>query len=288
MNILLVGASGFVGQNLTAGLTRAGNTVRPVSRRHGVDLSAMCSPPDWHGLLDGVDAVINAAGIIGEHRGQRFDVLHTAAPLALFRACEQLGVRRVVQISALGADGTALSAFHRTKRAADDGLLQLDLDAVVVRPSLVYGPGGRSASMLMGLSTWPFIPVLETGQQWLQPVHISDVVAVVLRGLSHNPAQRVLDVVGPCTLTFADWMQTLRQAQGRAAGRLWHVPYRLALSMAWFGQALDPLLAPDNVRMLRAGYRANGKPVEDFLGRPLLSPNAALLFRDASILWSAP
>jgi hypothetical protein len=83
-------------------------------------------------------------------------------------------------------------------------------------------------------------------------------------------------------------MQTLRQAQGRAAGRLWHVPYRLALSMAWFGQALDPLLAPDNVRMLRAGYRANGKPVEDFLGRPLLSPNAALLFRDASILWSAP
>lgn len=288
MNILLAGASGFVGDNLVRALGAAGHTVRPVSRRHGLDLSTMCTPADWRGLLDGVDAVINAAGIIGEHGSQRFETLHTRAPLALFKACEQAGVRRVVQISALGGDATAFSAFHRSKRAADEGLLRLDLDGLVVRPSLIYGLGGRSASVLMRLSTWPLMPVLERGRQWVQPVHISDVVATVLRGLGGPLTQRVVDVAGPRTLTFADWMQTLRAAQGLPRGRLLHVPYRLALSVALLGQALDPLLAPDNVRMLHAGYCADVAPAERFLGRPLLAPQARLLFEDASMLWSTP
>lgn len=288
MNILLTGASGFVGRNLAAALVAAGHRVRPVSRRHGMDLSAMDSPDDWRGLLRRVDAVINAVGIIGERGSQRFDTLHTRAPLALFKACEQVGVRRVVQISALGADATAFSAFHLSKRAADEGLLRLDLDGLVVRPSLIYGRGGRSASVLMRVSTWPLMPVLDRGRQWVQPVHISDVVATVLRGLEGPLTQRVIDVPGPHGLTFADWLQTLRAAQGLPRGRLLHVPYRLALSAAWLGQALDPLLAPDNVRMLRAGYCADVAPAERFLGRPLRAPQARLLSEDASMLWSTP
>lgn len=288
MNILLTGASGFVGLNLAGALAAAGHTVRPVSRRQGRDLTTMCTPADWRGLLDGVDAVINAAGIIAERGRQRFETLHTRAPLALFKACEQAGVRRVIQISALGADATAFSAFHLSKRAADEGLLRLDLDGLVVRPSLIYGRGGRSASVLMRLSTWPLMPVLDRGRQWVQPVHISDVVATVLRGLEGPLTQRVIDVPGPLGLTFADWLQTLRAAQGLPRGRLLHVPYRLALSAAWIGQALDPLLAPDNVRMLRAGYCADVAPAERFLGRPLRAPQARLLFEDASMLWSTP
>lgn len=285
MNVLLTGASGFVGRNLGMALTTAGHIVRPVSRRHGADLTKMLSPTDWLAQLDGIDAVINAVGIIGQTRSQRFDVLHTLAPTALFRACEQVGVRRVVQISAIGADDTAFSTYHLSKRDADEALLRLDVDGFVMRPSLIYGLDGTSAALFLRLSALPLIPVLETGQQRLQPVHISDVVATVLRALDGPLPERTMDVVGPQTFTFADWMQTLRSAQGLPAGRLLHVPYRLALAMCRLGQLLTPLAVPDNVRMLRNGYLADSRVIELFLGRPLLRPEPYLQFEDAAILW---
>ena len=97
------GASGFVGATWRWRWTAQGHVVRSVSRRHGIDMSRMLSPADWLPHLDAIDAVVNAVGIIGETRHQRFDLLHTRAPVALFGACRQAGVRRVVQISALGA-----------------------------------------------------------------------------------------------------------------------------------------------------------------------------------------
>lgn len=289
MNVLLTGASGFIGRNLTMALTAQGHTVRPVSRRHGLDMSRLLSPADWCPHLDGIDAVVNAAGIISETRSQRFDLLHTLAPVALFGACAQRGVRRVVQISALGADDTAFSAYHLSKRAADEALLRLDVNGCVLRPSLIYGRGGTSAALLLHVAALPLVPVLEAGGQRLQPVHISDVVATALRALTGPPTRQPLDIVGPQTLTFADWMQTLRAAQGLSPGRLLHLPYRVALAACRLAQHLLPLAAPDNLRMLQhQGYLADGAAAQQFLGRALRRPEAHLQFEDAAILWSHP
>src|SRR5690606_24044460 len=144
--------------------------------------------------------------IIGEHSSQRFTVLQTQAPSALFRACAQAGVRRVLQISALGADETAFSAYHLSKRSADNCLRSLDLDWFVLRPSLIYGPGGKSADLFMRMATLPWIPVIGNGQQTLQPVHISDVVLTVMKSLTSPVAKQTLDIVGPDTVTFAEWL----------------------------------------------------------------------------------
>lgn len=284
MKILLTGASGFVGRNLATVLRAQGHVVRPVSRRHGIDMSRMLSPSDWFPHLDGIAAVVNAVGIIGETRSQRFDLLHTRAPVALFGACKQAGVRRVVQISALGADSTAFSAYHLSKRAADEFLLQLDVDGAVLRPSLIYGRGGTSAALFLRVAALPLIPVLDGGEQPLQPVHISDVVATVLRALVGPALQRTIDIPGPQMLNFTEWMQILRAAQGLPRGRLLHVPYRVARAMAWLAQSLHPLAAPDNVGMLRRGYQADAHAVEQFLGRALLRPTPYLQFVDATIL----
>jgi uncharacterized protein YbjT (DUF2867 family) len=276
MNILLIGASGFIGQHLTVALGAAGHTVRPAGRRQGMDLMALQSPADWHPHLSGIEAVINAAGIIGESGGQSFAPLHHRGPAGLFRACADAGIRRVVQISALGADETAFSAYHLSKRAADDVLRRLDLDWFVLRPSLIYGPGGKSAGRFMALARLPWIPVLEDGGQHLQPVHISDVVATTLACLEARPSRLTLDIVGPETFTFAEWLQRLRLAQGLPRGRLWRIPFAAAMAVAYLGRHLDPLLQPDNLRMLRAGYWADPGPLMHFLGRTPLASDIAL------------
>jgi len=76
----------------------------------------------------------------------------------------------VINISALGADAEASSRFHLTKKAADDYLLATHTRAVVLQPSLVYGPGGASARMFDTLASLPVIPLIGDGGQWIPPV----------------------------------------------------------------------------------------------------------------------
>lgn len=280
MIILLTGASGFIGRNIAAALNAAGYQVKPVSRRQGVDFCRMQFQEDWLPHLVGVDAVINCVGIIGESEPQRFESLHTLAPIALFRACSQAGVRRVLQISALGADEKAFSAYHLSKRAADTYLRGLDLDWFVLRPSLIYGRGSKSADLFMRLATLPLIPVIGDGLQTLQPVHISDVVATVLRGIASSETRQTLDIVGNETVTFAEWLQRMRQAQGLPRTGLVHIPFQLAMTFAWLGRYFNPMLNPENLLMLKTGYLADVQQLTQFLGRMPLTIEPRLFFSD--------
>ena len=281
MNILLTGASGFIGRNIAATLTAAGHRITPVSRRHGIDFGHMQNSTDWLPHLKGIDAVINAVGIIAESGTQRFESVHTLAPIALFRACHHAGIRRVLQISALGADETAFSAYHLSKRAADDVLRSLDLDWFVLRPSLIYGRGGKSADLFMRLATLPLIPVIGNGLQALQPVHITDVVATVMHSLTPTPSQQTLDIIGRDTITFVEWLQQMREAQGLSRARVIHTPFPVAMALAHLGRHFNPLLHPDNLRMLQASYRADIQPLVQFLGRIPLSVEPTLFFTDS-------
>jgi uncharacterized protein YbjT (DUF2867 family) len=281
MKILLTGASGFIGRNLARVLRANGHEVVPVSRREGVDFSHMHTPNRWVPRLQGVDAVINAVGIIGETGSQRFDSLHAAAPIALFDACCESGVSRVIQISALGADDSAFSAYHLSKKAADDHLRRLDLDWFVLRPSVVYGLGGTSADVFMRLARLPVLPVIGDGRQMLQPVHVADVAATVMACLVTRETRRTLDIVGNETVEYGEWLQRLRLAQGRRPAAVLRMPVRLALRAAWLGQPLHPMLRPENVRMLVKGYHGDGRAWREFLGRPAMDFSPALLHLDA-------
>ena len=129
MRILLTGASGFIGSHLAASLSAAGHVVigavRNTSRaKHNiaatdyitVDFQKDITADTWLDRLIGVDVVINAVGIISETSQQKFSTLHHETPCALFQACEQSGVKKVIQISALGADDTSTSRYQRTKK----------------------------------------------------------------------------------------------------------------------------------------------------------------------------
>src|SRR5690349_13182307 len=106
MRVLVAGASGFIGRAVAQALAREGHEVVGASR-HGdmaVDFNDVPDARWWAARLAGIDAVVNAVGILRERDGQGFEALHTRAPIELFSACAAARVRFVVQVSALGAD----------------------------------------------------------------------------------------------------------------------------------------------------------------------------------------
>lgn len=245
MNILLVGATGFVGGHLLRALQQAGHSViatcrKPVSQGwpgvqwQALDLGRLAADPGCWVFPESVDLVINAAGLLSVDAAELSRVQDQGAR-ALFDLAAHHGVR-VLQISALGASAQSDVPFLASKGAADDYLLGLGIPAVVLRPSLVVGEGGASSAWLAGLSPWPLIPLLDLNAQ-LQPVHIDDLVGAVLAVLRQWPAESmVLPLVGPEPMRLAKVIDHLRVAQGWRAGRYLQAPL-LGLG-GWLGDRL--------------------------------------------------
>lgn len=282
MKILLTGATGFLGRHIARVFLNAGHDVigvmrgpdRAAQRMPGmqsrrVDYHDALAPDAWLTLVAGMDLVINAVGILRESGRQTFDVLHHRAPAALFHACAQSGVKRVLQISALGAD-TSITPYFRSKHAADRILADLAGDYVIVQPSLVYGPGGDSARLFSSMVRLPIIPLPGRGDQWIQPVFIDDLVGVItaLAQLPEPPARRI-PVVGPAALTLKAFYIRLRRAlnvPGKA--RFMSVPMPLMYVGAYAGQYLPGVpLDPDTLRMLLHGSSADPALTRLLLGR---------------------
>lgn len=308
MNILIVGATGFIGARLAAACMHGGDTVicasrdarapGPLcSRRIALDYTAMPSTAALTEMLEGVDVVVNAVGILREHRGQTFEALHVAGPLALFEACEKAGVRRVVQISALGAEDGAIAPYHSSKHRADRALAASRMDWVIVQPSVVYGAGGASARLFDSLASLPIIPLPGDGQQRVQPVHAQDVIAALLR-LIHSPAsvRGVLPLVGPLPMTLQTFLIQMRAGLGLPPARTVRVPAVMMRAAVAIGAHLSgTLLDRDTYGMLERGTTGDAGPLAALLGRPAM-PVSAFVAPErreergvaASLRWLAP
>lgn len=267
MKILLVGASGFIGRHIHSALQSGEHQLFCASRRSGVDLNRMLQVDDWLPLLDGVDLVINGAGIIAESRKQRFINVHGYAPVALFKACVRAGVKRVIQLSALGVGRRVTTDFLLSKQIADDFLQTLPLDWFILRPSLVCGEGGRSTELLHRVAQLPCLPLIDRGEQWLQPVYIDDLVATVERCMASEKSHQVIDVVGAKRIRLGDWLQDMHNNSLGIPLRIVNVPISIAMTMARFGSRFSPLVSRDNLRMLLQGSTSDVRPFAEFIGR---------------------
>jgi uncharacterized protein YbjT (DUF2867 family) len=310
MNVLVTGASGFIGRHLVRALLAQGQKVVGCARDENrfaalfpdvrfieADFATDHDPAEWIARLRDVDAVINAAGIFRERGAQTFEAVHTRGPTALYTACEHIGIRRVIQISALGADEHAQTRYHRSKKAADSYLARLDLDWAIVQPSLVYGLDGHSARLFNAWACLPVIPVPSHGEQRLQPVHIDDAVDALLALLQPGaPRRRHIPFVGPEPLTLRAYLLDLRAALKLPTAACLSVPLPLVRLAARIGEVSSySLWTREALAMLLRGNTAEAVSITALLRgvprrpREFIETEAAGVVRRAARLqWLLP
>ncbi|MEQ8355273.1 MAG: NAD(P)H-binding protein [Kiloniellaceae bacterium] len=254
MRVLLTGANGFIGAYLTAALFQAGHQVVAAVRSPAAlaarfpdvetvaaDMNRDTAPEAWLPRLDGVDAVVNCAGVLQGGRGQDMEAIHHLAPAALFDVCRAAGVKRVVQISAISADAKAGTEYALSKKRGDDHLMALDLDWVILRPSLIYGEGAYGGTaMLRALAVFPVVtPLIGQGQQAFRPLHVEDLARTVLESLARpDLARQVLEPVGPKIETVKSIVALYRAWLGRPPARILSLPLGFVRLLCRFGDFL--------------------------------------------------
>lgn len=292
MRVLVLGAEGLIGRAVCDALHAAGHrAIGGVRRRHGsrgagvdrvyVDFAHDTHPADWQARLRGIDAVVNAVGIFAEHGTQTFRRIHTQTPRALFAACREADITRVVQMSALGADEHAASRFHRSKRAADTALHAMVPSGTVLQPSLVFGAAGASSRMLMLLAWMPVAILPGGGRQSIQPIHVDDLAALVVRLLEDDARPARLAAVGPMALTLARYLALLRHALGGGPLRVIGVP---SAWLARMGRIGGRWIDREALAMLERGNTADVAPATHWLGHPPRSPHQFLSRAEAADL----
>lgn len=267
--ITIFGGSGFVGTQLVQALARSGHAIRVAVRRP--DLAGHVRPLGAVGQIQpiqanirnadsvmravqGADIVINLTGILYEKGKQRFRAVHTAGARTIAETAKAAGAERLIHMSGLGASAEAPSALMRSKAAGEAEVLDAFPEAIIFRPSVIFGMGDdffNMFGMLAQLS--PVLPVI-AGDSRFQPVHVGDVAAAMAAaalGAAGKPGT-VYELGGPEIETMRELMQRVNAATARNR-LLLPIPTGLArLKGAVLGLLPKPLLTADQVDQLGA------------------------------------
>jgi NADH dehydrogenase len=269
--VTVFGGSGFVGRYAVRALARDGWRIRAACRRP--DLAGHLQPmgnvgqimpvqanvryPDSvAAALAGADAVVNLVAILAPVGRQRFESVHVAGAKAIATAARAAGVKRLVHVSAIGANSKAASKYQRTKAAGEEAVLAAFPEAVILRPSIIFGPEDQFFNRFAAMARMsPLLPLIGGGRTRFQPVYVGDVaeaIRLAVEGRARMGA--TYEIGGPEVLSFRELLDKTQAWSGR---RRWYLPMpfwlaKLQALLTWpLPNAVRPITV-DQVRSLKS------------------------------------
>lgn len=268
--VTIFGGSGFVGRHTVRELARKGYRIRAAVRRPDLagHLQPMGSvgqihpvqaniryPESIQAALAGADIAINLVAVLASTGRQTFDSLHVKGAREVAKAAKEAGVKRFIHVSAIGADASSSSNYARTKGLGERAVLEEFPDAIILRPSIVFGPEdeffNRFAAMAQNA---PFLPLISGGRTKFQPIYVGDLAEAICNVSGGAGVQgQIYELGGPEALSFRELLQQVKKWSGRNPGFI-NLPAWLAKLMAVLSKPLPNALRPltvDQVRMLQ-------------------------------------
>lgn len=240
--ITIFGGSGFIGRHVVAKLAKTGARIRVAVRNPhlatrvfpmgepGQIATVRCNltnEAQVAAAVEGADVVINLVGILAEWGARSFSAVQARGAENAARAAKAAGVKTFVQMSAIGADIEAISAYARTKAEGEAAVLEHFPDAVILRPSIVFGPEDGFFNRFGAMAAAsPILPLLGGGETKMQPVYVGDVAEALTRCLAQKQTG-IFELGGARTYSFRELMDYVRQVTGRRP-LLFSVPWPLA------------------------------------------------------------
>ena len=265
--VTIYGGSGFVGRYIARRMAKAGWRVRVAVRRPNEAMfvrtygvvgqvePVLCNIRDdasVASVMQGADAVVNCVGVLAENGKNTFNAVQAEGAERIARLSHAAGITRIVHISAIGADAASESEYSRSKAAGEAGTLEHQPNAMILRPSIIFGSEDTFFNRFAGMSRMgPILPVVG-GNTRLQPVHVDDVAQAAVKGVL-GEAQGVYELGGPVTMTFRELMDMMLDVIRRR---------RLVLNIPFFAARIIAF-GFDMVQAATLGLVKNGMVTRD-------------------------
>ncbi|WP_248310277.1 complex I NDUFA9 subunit family protein [Bosea sp. 117] len=295
--VTVYGGSGFIGRHVVRALARLGWRVRVAVRRP--DLAGHLQPLGIVGQInpiqanlrypasvlraaEGSEVIVNLVGILQEGGRQSFEAVQSFGARQVAQAAREVGAR-LVHVSAIGADAASESVYARTKAAGEAAAFEAVPEAVVMRPSIVFGPEDDFFNRFAALARLaPALPLIGGGHTRFQPVFVGDVADAIAKAVDGKaPPERVYELGGPEVRSFRELMELMLKEIDRKRA-LVPIPFGVASVMAGVMECLPkPMLTRDQVKLLAhdnvvsAAAEAEGRTLEG-LGVPPTALGAVL------------
>lgn len=267
--VTVFGGSGFVGRHLVRILARDGYRVRVAVRRpdlagHLLPLGAVGQivpvqanlryRASVEAAVAGAEAVVNLVGIMAENRRQTHAAVHAFGARTVAEAAKAAGAARLVHLSAIGADPASPSSYARSKADGEAAVLDVVPEAVVMRPSVIFGPEDHFFNLFARLAILsPALPLIGGGACRLQPVYVGNVAAAIAAAAAGNgtTAGTIYELGGPQVVTLADCLRLVLAETGRRRPLI-GLSFRSAAVIARLtGWLPGAPLTPDAVELLK-------------------------------------
>jgi len=271
----IFGAGGFLGKHLMRQLTKLDYRVKvatrnpylkgylkPLGNPGQIELfkTNIFNPEDVKQVLKNCNIAINLVGILYETRKQKFNQIHAQFPNLLSELCNELGIDKLVHVSALGVKEGHPSQYMQSKLQGEKNIQDTFKQSVILRPGIMFGPEDKFFNIFATLAQFsPALPLIGGGKTVFEPIYVGDVAQTIVKSLELNNLKPSIYELGGANYSFKELMQILLSEINKKRFLI-PIPWGMAKFQSYFLQMLPtPLLTPDQVTMLRYDNVVSGE-----------------------------